>query len=231
MNTTKENILQKKETHFQKEEKPTPKNFLTADFQLVLHTQIAQRLYDGDWKYGRMGLLQFASAITILWKSSKQDDPYAEWYLLKIYDALQEAKNKLKHLELKLTEQLSQLRGFEIGLMSHPAPLKQPLRFASPFAFMAATLIEQVDYINRQLFTLQRLGLMPDEKLLPKDLVREIQMIFQLPRQWKYTGVTRSDIVQNNQKAQKAKKLLGELPSAILNKEIQFAFLPKQAKQ
>lgn len=220
MSILKENSIQKDEIH--------AKNFLTTDFQLVLHTKSAQRLYDGEWKHGRMGLLQFASAITILWKCSKQDDPYAEWYLLKIYEALQEASTKLKHYESTLKEQLNNLRGFEIGLMSHPTPLKQPLRFASPFAFMAATLIEQVDYINRQLFTIQRMGIMPNEKLMPRDLLRELQTIFQLPRHWRYTGVTRNDIEQNNQKAQKAKELFGELPPAILNKEIRFAFFPKQ---
>jgi integrating conjugative element protein (TIGR03761 family) len=211
----------------EKEEKATKKVFLVARFQLILHTKVAQVLFDGEWKSGRMGLLQFAKLMTTLWKSSKHDDPYAEWYLLKTYESLQNARDKLKHYEITLQQQLNNLRGFEVELMTNPTPLKHPLRFVTPFAFMAAMLIEQLDYVNRQLFTLHRMGLLADENLMPAHLMREVQAVFRLPKEWKYTGITRKDILEGNQKAEQAKKLLGDVPLAILNKEIQFAFLPK----
>ncbi len=55
-----------------------------------------------------------------------------------------------------------------------------------------------------------------------------MQDAFATPLPWKKTDVTRNDIQVNNEKAQETKALYeGELPTAILNKEIQFSFLPK----
>ena len=200
---------------------------MTAEFLLTLHTKVGLLLFNGNWRFGRMGLVQFASLTTILWRAFKEDDPYAELYLLKIYEAIEETKKKLKDYELLFQNQLKNLRGFEIDIFKNPAPLKQPLRFGTPFSYMAAMLIEQVDYVNRQLFTLNRMGLIPEENLVTNDLIREIQKVFRLPRAWRYTGVTRKDIIEKNQKAQQAQELLGEIPTTVLNNEITFRFLPK----
>lgn len=206
---------------------PINKNHLTASFNLILHTQAAQALFNGKWQFGRMGLLQFAKTMSVIWKAFKQDDPYAEWHLLKTYEAIEESRMKLKVHESNLQQQIDSLRGIEASLFKNDTPLKCPLRFSTPYPFMAAMLIEQVDYVNRQLLTLQRLGLVPKENLLLKDLMREVQSVFRLPRAWRYTGVTRDDILAKNQKAQQVIQLLGEVPTAVLNKEVRFAFLPK----
>ena len=207
-------------------EKSIPNTYLTAQFKLILHTKLAYTLLVGNWEYGKLGLIQFANHITDMWNAYKQDDPYAEWYLLKIFNSIHEAKEKLKKHEDNLTQQFNHLRGLEIELYSNPKPFKQPLYFVTPFGFMMAMLLEQVDYVNRQLFTLHRLGLTPEELLLPTDLMRVVQGIFKLARDWRHTGITRKDILENNQQAQKVKRSLGDIPAAVLNKEIQFQFLP-----
>ncbi len=203
------------------------KNLTESSFQLILHTKIAELLLDGDWRFGRMGLTQFASLMTTLWKAAKEDDPYAELFLLKTHEAIQITKEKLKTYETQLQQQMTELRGIELNLFSITTPNKYPLYFATPFSYMAAMLIEQVDYVNRQLLTLARIGLVPKDQLSVRDLMREIKTLFQLPMQWKYTGVSRKDMLENNQKAKQAIALLGEIPAAVLNQEIEFAFLPK----
>jgi hypothetical protein len=50
---------------------------------------------------------------------------------------------------------------------------------------------------------------------------------------WRYTGVTRKDIEEKNQKAQKAEQMIPDkippkLLKALLNKEIKFRFLPNR---
>lgn len=204
--------------------------YLTARFTLTLHTQLAHTLLKGNWEYGKLGLMQFANHITDMWTAHKEDDPYAEWYLLKIFEAIQQAKEKLKNHEDHLTQQFNNVRGLEIELYGNPKPLKQPLYFMTPFGFMMAMLIEQVDYVSRQLFTLNRLGLTPEQPLLSVDLMRMVQAIFKLARDWKHTGITRKDVTENNQKAQQVQKRLGEIPPTILNQEIQFQFLPKSKR-
>jgi integrating conjugative element protein (TIGR03761 family) len=208
-------------------EKPK-KSYLTAEHKLILHTELAKVVFNGTWNQGRIGLIQFASVMRLMWRAAREDDPYAEWFLLKIYDAIEKAKKQIKHYESLLQQQMSQMRGFKIDLFKNPEPIQQSLRFATPFAFMGAMLLEHFDYVNRQLYTLQRVGLLAKNNLVPAHLLKEVQKVFVLSMGWKYTGVTRQDMLENNPKAKKAIELFGELPAGVLNKEIKFAFLPRK---
>ncbi len=194
--------------------------YLIAENKLVLHTDVARVLFNGTWHYSRMGLLQFAKLLAPLWKAFKEDDPYAEQTLIKISNAIEVAKIQLQDHEISLQQQLENLRGLVVDLYRNPQPFSYPLKFFIPPPFLAAMLIAQVDYVNRQLFTLTRLGLKPNENLVPAQLMHIIRSIFRLPLEWKYTGVTRKDIFEGNQKAQKIKTLFGAVSVEILNKKL-----------
>lgn len=60
-----------------------------------------------------MGLLQFAKTMTVLWHAANQDDPYAEWYLLKTYQCLTQAKATLKAIEAQLLPYFNEARGMD----------------------------------------------------------------------------------------------------------------------
>ncbi len=211
------------------ENKPAqPKTYLIGSFQTMLHTRLAQNLYNGSWRFGKMGLLQFAKMTAVLWKAHTEDDPYAEWYLLKIYQALLEAKTIMNQHEAALEQQLNSKRGFKIQMFTNPTPMEVTVNITLPFIFLAAELLEAIDYVARQLFTLTRLGIMAHGDLSSTVLYREAQKIFALAREWQYTGVNRADIHSNNPKAQRALRLIGKkVPAEVVNKEIKFAFLTK----
>lgn len=217
----------KTKNKLQKEGGTLPKIHLTTEFSLSLHTNVGLLLFNGGWRYGKMGLVQFASRTTVLWRAYKADDPYAELYILKLYEAIEKTKEELKTYETNLETQMKGLRGFKFEIYKNPKPLEQTLQFATPYAYMGAMLVEQVDYLYRQLYTLQRLGMVPKDDISAKLLIRGIRNMFELTREWQYTGVTRKDILEKNENAQKAQALLGEIPAPILNNEIQFRFLPK----
>jgi integrating conjugative element protein (TIGR03761 family) len=205
------------------------KNHLNSDVQIILHTRISQSLFNGSWKIGKMGLLQYAKITTTLWNASKQDDPYADWYLLKSYQALFDAREKLKSVENEISSQMTKLRGIAVNDSVCSAPITCPLKFSTPFGFMAAYLIADVDFIIRQLLTAEKMGILAAKKIISiKEVSHLVQEVFAMPRKWRHTGVSRKDIIENNQLAQQAKELLGEVPAAVLNKEISFSFLPKQ---
>lgn len=199
---------------------------LDAEHELTLHMNVARVFLNKNWRINCTGLIQFATFMTILWKAHFADDPYADWYLLKTYDALAKTQDNFVRYESILQQQLDDFRGLKISLYSHPMPLKKTLRFATSFSLMATILIEKFDYIARQLYTLKRIGVIPKEKITMSDLMREIQVAFKVARKWKHTGVTRKDLQDNNQNALRARSLLGEVPSDILNKEVEFTFLP-----
>ena len=104
----------------------------------------------------------------------------------------------------------------------------QTLNFTTPFPYLAAYLIADVDYVFCQLIALQKRGIpCPDPGLSVKQIRGQIQDIFSIPRKWKRTGVSRQDILQNNPKAQEARELLGEIPEEVLKNPLKLNSLPR----
>jgi integrating conjugative element protein (TIGR03761 family) len=203
----------------------------TSDITLVLHNPTAEYLVKGSWNYKQMGLLQFAKSVQLIWQAAKGDDPYAEWYLMQIYEQITLLKEEVKKAEALCQEKFAQLRGLEVQVMDNLKPIKLPLRFATPFGYMAAYLIADLDYFFRQANILKRLGILLEGKQIPVYFVQKMHMLFAHARLWQYTGITRKDIKENNQLAQKAKELMGALPEPILNNQFQFMFLPRIVKK
>lgn len=205
--------------------KTSKKGRLAPDIHLVLHTRAVQSLCKGSRRESVTGLLAFASWMQRLWQAVKQDDPYAEWYILKLYDQLNQIRDAIKAVEMHGQQQLSKLRGLEVQLFTHTDPLKVPLRFGSPFSYMAAYVLGDLDYALRQTFTLERLGIVLDPHHDARKFFPEFRKFFGLARQWKATAVTRQDIIDNTEKAKKAQLLMGDVPLPILNKQIKLKFL------
>jgi len=202
------------------------KPYPSSEISLVLHNPIAQSLIQGSWGYKRMGLLQFAKLMQSLWQAAKEDDPYAEWYLMRTYEQITLLKEEIKKAELMCQQKFAELRGLEVQVVDNIKPVKFPLKFSTPFGYMAAYLIADLDYLFRQTNILKRLGILLEEDQKPASFVQRIHKLFSHSRLWQYTGVSRKDIKENNQRAQKAEELMGRVPAGILNKRVQFAFLP-----
>ena len=65
---------------------------LRAVVTLTLETRQAQRMVKGrpgtSDKPAIMGLIGFANRLRVIWQGARADDPYADWWLVKIHDAL-----------------------------------------------------------------------------------------------------------------------------------------------
>jgi len=207
------------------------KTYPSSEISLVLHNPIAQSLVQGSWGYKRMGLLQFAKLMQSLWQAAKEDDPYAEWYLMRTYEQITLLKEEVKNAEIMCQKKFDQLRGLEVQVVDNIKPVKFPLKFSTPFGYMAAYLIADLDYFFRQTNILKQLGILIEEHYKPAYFVQKTYVLFAHSRRWQYTGVTRKDIKENNQMAQKARGLMGNIPMPILNNELQFLFLPRTKKQ
>ena len=59
---------------------------------LTLETRQAQRMVKGRPgtadKPAIMGLIGFANRLRVIWHGARADDPYADWWLVKVHDAL-----------------------------------------------------------------------------------------------------------------------------------------------
>jgi integrating conjugative element protein (TIGR03761 family) len=115
---------------------------------------------------------------------------------------------------------LEQVPGIDIRVAHSSKPLRVPLNFATPFGYMGAYLIADYDALVRAVFTANKLGLLQHTFTRPllERHARAIRHAFGLVRCWKYCGVTRHDIRQNNQRAQNARATMGELPAVFLDR-------------
>lgn len=196
---------------------------------IILHTSSALSLWQGDWKFGKMGMVQFAMSTTNLIEAIKNDDPYAELYFLKTYNEMIKAQQSISGMEKMAQALLSEIRGVIVSLWSNEKAVHHPMRFSRFANYAARCLIADVDYVVRQMITLDNLGMIYNREKLSIIKIKEIvQQVFAIPLYWHKTGVTRKDVREKNDKAKAAAAVFDELPPAVLNEEIDFCFSPKK---
>jgi integrating conjugative element protein (TIGR03761 family) len=192
---------------------------------VVLHTYQAQNLLHGrkaqNGKPGIMGLTAFSDRLKTLWYGSRHDDPYADWYLLRIEQGLANCQQHYQALFQALDQQLAQLKGFDITLADSRQPQRFSLSLAHPYAFQGLRRLVEYDHLIRRDMTLKHLG-----EALPSNLQervkgsgRLLRRVLALPQHYCHLTVNRKAVTQNTAKAQIAHQCMGEIPADILNKQ------------
>ena len=124
---------------------------------LTLQTRHAQRLIRGRpaaaGKPAIIGLFGFAERLRGIWQGARQDDPYADWWLLKIHDALVAAEQLIQAEQVTLAERLAALPALEVTVATSQKPYRTPLRFANPYAYRGARLLGDYDELARGVLT------------------------------------------------------------------------------
>ncbi|MEO8963990.1 MAG: AcaB family transcriptional regulator [Gammaproteobacteria bacterium] len=194
---------------------------------ITLHTDIAHRFFKAGWSKGNIGLVQFCIMIAKIYVGCRMDDPYADWYLMKTFKVLTEAIDQINGLEQELASYFNKTRGIKLRYLENNKAWNDELYISTEFCHLGAELLTNTDHVLRQLITLQRSGI-TQSTIGIKFPLQIMQDAFATPLPWKKTDITRNDVRSNNQKAQDTKVLYeGELPIAILDKEIEFSFLPR----
>jgi hypothetical protein len=198
---------------------------LVTDFNLVLHTTPAQMICEGNGEPGQIGLRQFATDVNHLWRTFEQHDPYAEWQLLKIHDAIQALKAEMYQQESLLRKQLSYLRGIKVKPFRNPRAFVMAFSTANAIVLMGASLISQIDMLTCQILTLKQMGIVPQGLVHTQTYREKIQKIFALSEAWEESGILREEILDNTPKAKRLQKKYGQLPEEILQQTINLPFL------
>lgn len=196
---------------------------LRGDACLVIQTRQAQRLVYGRKQSGEqpgiIGLVRFGMLMKRIWVSAMLDDPYADWFLLQVDDTLEAGRVEIQQSNTRIDELLCSTRGVEIAVAHSLKPARVPLQFANPYGYMGAYLVGDYDELVCAVLTARHVGLLgrdSAEQMLHRG-GRLIRRAFLLPTQWKHCAVDRTDLQQNNQRAQAARTAMGELPQEILN--------------
>ena len=202
---------------------------------LTLQTRHAQRLIRGRPaaadKPAIIGLFGFAERLRGIWQGARQDDPYADWWLLKTHDALVAAEQVLQTERLRIAEWLEALPALEVTLAESQKPYRTPLRFANPYAFRGARLLGDFDGIARGALTAAHVGLVDsdDAQRLLGHCGGKIRGVFCVPQGYRFLGVDRAALAQGTAKAELARKAMGAVPEEIVTGERLPPFGPRKA--
>ncbi|WP_077731434.1 PFL_4669 family integrating conjugative element protein [Methylocaldum sp. 14B] len=197
---------------------------LRSEAFLEIQTRQAQRLVHGresgnDKAPAIIGLLSFGRRMRQLWLSAQFDDPYADWYLLKIEQAIEASRAYMAEKQNVLMQVLDGISGVKIDVAHSLEPIRVSLQFSNPYGYMGAYLIADYDALMRAVLTARHFALIDRDKSqnIIQSAGRGIRHTFNLAAVWRYTGVTREDLRQMNQAAQRARDLMGKLPETILD--------------
>lgn len=193
--------------------------------RMEIQTRQAQKLVTGRKREKEVnpiiGLMDFGRRMKLLWLSAEADDPYADWHLVQIEDSIKEARALIKEKKSWLDEVLNAMEGIEIEIAQSLQPINISIYFQNPFGYMGAYLVKEYDALACSVFTARHLGLV--DRATAESIInvtgKSIRRTFTLVTLWKFTGVTREDMQQDNQNAKRALETYGVCPAEVLSKE------------
>ncbi|HBO0859785.1 TIGR03761 family integrating conjugative element protein [Pseudomonas aeruginosa] len=206
---------------------------LRSAMTLTLHTHHASRIWRGrapaEGKPGIAGLNGFVSIMNKVKRGAEQDDPYSDWWMLRIEDKLSVTKEQLQGLRQQVDQALADVPpALSLGENMNVQPVKLPLFVSSQLGFMAVYLLADYDDLARRLILAHHTALI-DRSTLERWLnegAHSLRSLFSLAQQYRYSGTQRDDFAANNAAARAAVEKYGELPQDVLEGTRRSRFAP-----
>jgi integrating conjugative element protein (TIGR03761 family) len=129
---------------------------LRSAMSLKLHTHHASRIWHGraptEGRPGIIGLNGFIGAMNKMKRGAEQDDPYSDWWMLRIEDKLADTKTRLQTLREQVDQALADVPpALSLGENMNVQPVKLPLFVNAQLGFMAVYLLADYDDLARKL--------------------------------------------------------------------------------
>lgn len=203
---------------------------------LTVQTRQAQRLIRGRNgnadKPAIIGLVGFADRLRVIWQAARNDDPYADWWLVKVHEALERVRDMVKNEQAALDTQLEQLTALEVAVAESMKPFRIALQFANPYAYRGAQLIAEYDRFVRTLLTAHHVGVLTGAAMegLLNACARKIRGAFAVPQGYHFLNIDRTALQQGTANASRARELMGEVPADVLNGARQAPLAPRKIR-
>lgn len=204
---------------------------------MTLHTKDAFRLFtgrraDSEGKVASIaGGRRFAAVLKSIWYLSANDNPYADWILIRMYDGLGTVREHLARVTSAREEAIEQLkrRGLALSVMASRSPQTVALGFRSPYGYATAEAIVEFDYYVRITKTLTYKDRMSDTegRTAIREVERQLRALFLEPIRWEryllreeLRELSRNDFVAGADEAARkrvraAVALFGEVPRKV----------------
>jgi integrating conjugative element protein (TIGR03761 family) len=202
---------------------------------LTVQTRQAQQLIHGrnatPDKPAIIGLVGYADRLRVIWQAARDDDPYADWWLIKVHEALDQARKFLGRYQEELDAQLAQMSAMEVTVAESLRPYRIRLQFANPYAYQGAQLISEYDTLARTVLTCRHIGQLDDESAdaIIHLCARKIRGTFVVPQGYRLLGIDRKYLQRNSGKDPRASSLMGALPENVLSGELRAPLVPRKA--
>lgn len=200
--------------------------------EMTIQTRQAQRLIRGrpgkEGKPAIIGLYRYGAMTRIIWMAASRDDPYADWYLLQIEQALTESKDEITALRKSVENDMARVSAMKVGLAHSLEPAKIELTFSNPYGYMGAWLLADMDELVLATLTARHVGLMNrDESEEMLSLAgRALRRAFASAQGYRATAIKREDLRQGTRRATRAKQAMGDLPQPVLDGELRAEHAP-----
>lgn len=206
---------------------------LRSAMQLTLHTHHASRIWFGrarsEGRAGIIGLAGFVSIMTKMRRGAEQDDPYSDWWMIRVEGKLEETKKGLQALREQVEQVLANVPpALTLGDNLNVQPVKMPLFVNAQLGFRAVYLLADFDEIARRLILAHHTALI-DRHTMERWLNEGAHLLrstFSLAQQYRYSGAKRDDFAANNAVARAAREKYGELPQDVLEGTRRSRFAP-----
>ena len=206
---------------------------LRSSMQLTLHTHHASRIWHGrapaEGRPGIMGLNGFVSIMAKMKRGAEQDDPYSDWWLLRIEQKLSDTKDQMTLLREQVDQVLRDVNpALTLGDNLNVQPVKLPVFVQSQHGFIAIYLLADYDELARRLILAHHTALI-DRRTMERWLNEGAHLLrsaFGLAQQYRYSGTCRDDFAANNAAARAAREKYGELPQDVLEGTHRSRFAP-----
>ena len=206
---------------------------LRSAMSLTLHTHHASRIWHGrapaEGRPGIIGLNGYISVMNKMKRGAEQDDPYSDWWMLRIEDKLTQTKASLQALREQVDQALADVPpALSLGENMNVQPVKLPLFVNAQLGFLAVYLLADYDDLARKLILAHHTALI-DRSTLERWLnegAHALRSLFSLVQQYRFSGCTRDDFAARNAAARAAIEKLGELPQDVLEGTLRSRYAP-----
>ncbi|MGJ8518319.1 PFL_4669 family integrating conjugative element protein [Carnimonas bestiolae] len=209
---------------------------LHSKITMTLHTHPAIRLWQGRGVETRkpqiIGVKQFLFVLGRVYRMARQDDPYADKWLIDIEEKLHSAKNTIKQLQEQIQAAIDQIpEELSVSKNVSHQPFETPVFTGGPMGWQVVMLLIDFDKLARSALLANHIGLIGRRQC---DVVIREHGGHAIRALSNYTtvfggssGATRDDFAANNARARQVQEKFGELPEDILTGKRRSSFAPE----
>jgi len=215
---------------------PEKPGALQGQVWLTLQTSQAQLfVYGRDGTTDKatiIGLVGFADRLRVIWQAARGDDPYADWWLIKVHEAIEHVAQAIGSRQADLDQQLAAIPAMTVSVATSRRPCRVQLQFANPYAYRSARLLADYDRLVCTALTARHIGLLDGEAcgLVPRACARRLRALFTIPQSYRFLKIDRETVRLRTGRSHAARVAMGEVPDDILNGARRAPLVPRKIK-